>query len=667
MHRLLFDTESDGFVDNATKVHCVVAGDVDTQERMDWKPHGINAALEALDKADVLIGHNIQRHDLPLLAKLYNFRPRPEVVIRDTMICARVIYPNVKDTDKALIAQGKMPAGKKYAGKHTLGSWGYRLGVPKGDYAEEKEREANALGIPAEERAAFVWGQWTPEMHEYALGDRETNTALWDHLRVDKYSQDAIELEHRIAFICSEMEKAGVPFNVEAAERLHVELIGKRDEVERRLAETFGRWYQPVSPDPEKSLFTPKKDSARLGYTAGAPMTKLKLVEFNPGSRDHIARLLAIRGWKPEKFTDGGKPQIDEETVAGIVERYPEFSGIGEYLTVEKRISQLATGKQAWLKTVDDKGLIHGVINPMGTGTSRASHFLPNLGQVPAVKSPYGKECRGLFYAPKGWSIVGADQQGLELRGLAHYLHPLDGGKYSAVVLNGDPHWMHAVAMGLADGERDKHSQLHTIVREDGSKRFIYAYIYGCGDGKAGEIIFTCVNKARLMCGTAGEVVFARFFPDADPGERALRAAGKKVRNDFATKIDGFARLKHKLSAQVSKYGWVPGLDGRRIPIRSEHSALNYMIQSCGAIICKRWVVDSFFELIRRGYKHGWNGQFVFGLWVHDEVQVWVREGLEKEVAEVLVDCARKSGEPYGFRVPLDSEAKEGKSWAETH
>jgi DNA polymerase-1 len=670
MHRLLFDTESNGFVGNATKIHCVAAVDVDTEERLDWKPDNIAGAIEALEKADVLIGHNIQRHDIPLITKLMLWTPRPAVVIRDTMIGARLKYPNVKDTDDDLIRAGKMPPGKKYRGKHTIGAWGYRLGMHKGDYAAVKEAEALAKGIDDPDAIArYVWGEWNQEMHDYMLQDRETNLGLWRHLNLDDYSQPAVELEHRIARVCDEMEKAGVPFDVKAAGELHTKLLTRKHEIEEQLVAQFGSWVKGVSPDPKKCLFEPKKDNAKLGYVKGQPCSKLKVVTFNPGSRDHIAKVLIDRGWKPTAFTPGGKPEINEEVVEGIVARFPEMEGLGEYLMLDKRLSQLADGDTAWLKMVREDGRIHGVINPMGTTTSRAAHMYPNLGQVPNAASPYGPECRALFYAPPGWTIVGCDESGLELRGLAHFLYPLDQGAYAKVVLEGDVHWMHAQVMGLSDQPRDKHNKLHTIIREDGTKRFIYAYIYGCWDHMAGEIVYACLVKARRE-NEEGRLLYEKFFGTREVTESSLKRVGKSMRDAFVTRINGFAKLKHKVSEQFDRFHWLPGLDGRRIPARSDHSALNFMIQSAGAIICKRWVADSFDECCARfkyDFTNPWNGDFVFGLWVHDEVQVWCRNGIEKEIAAILLRNAAAAGEPYGFRVPLGGEAKFGRSWAETH
>ena len=66
--------------------------------------------------------------------------------------------------------------------------------------------------------------------------------------------------------------------------------------------------------------------------------------------------------------------------------------------------------------------------------SQRASHRNPNLAQIPAVRAPYGKECRDLFTVRPGFKLVGADYAGLELRMLAHYMAKFDGGKFAKEV-----------------------------------------------------------------------------------------------------------------------------------------------------------------------------------------------------------------------------------------
>ena len=121
---------------------------------------------------------------------------------------------------------------------------------------------------------------------------------------------------------------------------------------------------------------------------------------------------------------------LDEETIEGAVAKHPTLAGVGEYLMLTKRLSQLTGSKQSLMAAVREDGRIHGSLNPMGTITGRAAHYSPNLAQVPSAKKPYGADFRGLFRMPAGFKLVGADMQGLELRGLAHYLSYFDGGAY---------------------------------------------------------------------------------------------------------------------------------------------------------------------------------------------------------------------------------------------
>ena len=659
--RLLFDTESDGFVGNATKVHCIGIINVETGSELSFGPDQINKACRLLAEASELIGHNIQRHDLPLLRKLGLFTPTPGTTIRDTMVMSRLMRPALKADD---MARGDMPS--QYVGKHSIGAWGYRLGERKGDYAQLRRAEALAHGITDEKAIErYVWGVYNEDMHAYMMQDCRTNFALWKELNPDQYSQDAVQLEHRVSTVCNAMEEAGVPFDTRAAGELHAVLTERKHALETKLKQTFGSWWAPVSPDPTKCIFIPKRDNARLGYLEGYPIKKYKKVDFNPGSRDHIAKVLMDRGWKPTKFTEGGKPQLDEETIAGVASRYPEMDGIGELLMVEKRLSQLMGSKQSLLDSVKEDGRIHGVINPMGTITSRAAHMFPNLGQVPSAKKPFGVDFRRMFRAPAGWKIVGADMSGLELRGLAHYLTPYDNGEYAKVVLTGDVHWANAIAMGLADGERDKENHLHTIVREDGSKRFIYAYVYGAGDLQVGTIVLECLVNARCNAGEAGEALYGKFFgSNLSPSEPVIRAIGRTIRDDFRERIPGYDKFLTLVEEQVYKRNRLRGIDKRIIPVRSVHSAVNFMIQSSGAILCKRWLADSYEEM-QRTFKEG--ADFFYALWVHDEIQVCCKEQIAEPVGEILVRNARKAGEPYGFRVPLDSQYSIGDTWADTH
>jgi DNA polymerase-1 len=639
--RILFDLEANGFLDTVTKVHCIATVDVDTEERRVFGPQEIDAALSYLKSADVLIAHNGLGYDFPVLEKLYGFVVPPRKQ-RDTLVIARLIHPNVKENDSKLnatrLAKKQPPMGDQF-GKHTIEAWGIRLNIPK-------------LHTDIED-----WSQWTPQMQERCEGDRDTNLKLWRFLNPDAYSQDAIVLEHRTARLCKLMTAAGWPFDETAAGNLHADLITKKADCEKRLIDEFKGWTH-------EETFVPKVNNKARGYVKGEPFTKKKWVAFNPGSRQHIERALRERGWEPTEYTPSGQAKLDEDIIESLASEFDQANTLVEFLMLDKRLGALADGKQAWLKHVRN-GKIHAEYNPMGAVTSRASHFNPNIAQVPSSSSLYGHECRALFTTLKGWLMCGADMSGLEGRCLAHYLAKYDGGAYGEVLLRGDPHWAVVRAAGFFDCDRDKANPLHDIIR-NGAKRLFYAMLYGAGAQKLGLIILETCRAARKM-NPEWDYFFKRFFKTENPGKRALQNAGSAVKRSVIEGIDGFSELARSILHALHKRPTLKGIDKRRLPIRSDHAALNTLLQSAGAILCKRWICDAYDALIAAGFRWGWDGDFVFLGWIHDELQVACRDGLGDRIGEMLTSAARQAGEPYGFRTALDSEYKIGRTWADTH
>ena len=299
---------------------------------------------------------------------------------------------------------------------------------------------------------------------------------------------------------------------------------------------------------------------------------------------------------------------------------------------VAKRLGQLATGNQAWLKHVKADGRIHGSVNPCGTVTGRATHANPNVAQVPHVGSPYGQECRELFRAPEGWFEVGVDACGLELRCLAHYLYPYDKGAYAHVILNGDIHTLNQQAAGLPT--------------RNAAKTFIYAFLYGAGD--------KAIGKQLGGDEKVGKQVKNKFLK-ATPAIKMLREA---VKNTLVVEYHG------KIKEWKRKY--LRGLDGRHLHVRSLHSALNLLLQSCGALICKKWICLWEENMIKAGYDHGKDFQFM--AWVHDEGQLSCRtRQIAEEAVRIAQESMRQTQEYYGIRCQLDTEGKIGRNWFDCH
>lgn len=598
--RYIFDIETDGLLDDVTKIHCLAVKNIDTGSGVIFRQHdeptvaNVADGLKLLMDADLIVGHNAIKFDIPVIQKLYPWFTIDPAKVHDTLVLTRLIWSNIKDHDADLMRRGKLPS--KLFGSHSLAAWGHRLGDYKGDFAGP-------------------WDVCTREMLDYCEQDVQVTLTLYQKILSKDYADEAIKLEHDMAWLMAKQERNGFCFDEAKAGDLYAKLSQRRSDLERELKETFGSWEVKL-PD-----FIPKRDNKSMGYRAGVAVPRSKVVEFNPSSRDHIAdRLINLYGWKPTEFTDGGKPKVDEAVIEKL--DYPPCKLLSEYLMVQKRIGQLAEGDQAWLKLVR-KGKLHGSVNTNGAVTGRATHAYPNISQVPSSSSPYGSECRELFTVPEGWTLVGADASGLELRCLAHFMAKWDDGKYGEVLLTGDIHSMNQEAAGLETRPQ--------------AKTFIYAYLYGAGDEKIGKIV------------------------------GAGAAEGKKLKARFLAKTPALKRLKEAVQ-DAARRGHLVGLDGRLVHVRSAHAALNTLLQSAGAIICKKWLVILEERLGVYGFKHGWDGDYAFCAWSHDEVQIACRT---PELATVIADFATKAVEEAGryfrFRCPLAGEAKVGQHWGETH
>jgi DNA polymerase I len=593
---LIFDIETDGLLDEVTKVHCLVIKDTETGEVETYVGEHlgqVKKGLYRLMSGEVISGHNVIKFDIPALQKLYPWFTVDKSKVFDTLVATRLIWANVKETDNVLLKKGTLPG--KLFGSHSLEAWGYRLGNYKGDYKGG-------------------WETFSQEMLDYCVQDVEVTANLYQKILDENYSQQALDLEHNVAWLMAQQERNGFHFDMEKASALLARLVKRRGELERELKDYFGSWEVRL---PE---FIPKVNNKKLGYTKGVPVKKVKVIEFNPSSRDHIAdRLITLYGWKPVDFTEGGKPMVDEVVLSKL--EYPPCKQLTEYLLVQKRISQLHEGGQAWMKC-ERKGKIHGSVNPNGAVTGRATHSYPNVSQVPSSGSPYGHECRELFTVPSGWTLVGADASGLELRCLAHFMAKWDGGKYADVLLGGDIHTENQKAAGLETRNQ--------------AKTFIYAFLYGAGDAKIGSIVG----------GSSGE--------------------GRKLKQKFLRSLPALGRLVEAVQS-AARRGYLVGLDGRKIYVRSSHAALNTLLQGAGAIVCKQWLL-LLEEQLSSQMKHGWDGDYAFCAWSHDEVQIACRTPeIAQKVSEIATLCVTKAGEHFGFRCPLAGESKTGNTWADTH
>lgn len=621
----VFDTETDGLIDEMTTMHyaCVVNA-VNREEFTTTNPEQL---CDHLDQYGVLVGHNIIGFDLPMLYKKFGWKPKPHVIIVDTLWLSRMYHPDIDNG-------------------HSLGAWGERLGNPKTEYYPVMDPEQPVYDSTYTLADAVKDPRWkgsirTHRMCSYCDQDVDVNVdVFWKLVELLKnFTWQSIECETVVALLIQRQMDHGFVFHKEQAEVFHAKLVERIIELEDEVHRSFMPLPKPireVQPTVKKDgtlssvrvkcigdqwpLVIPvpefkQKFGEVLEYTSGA-FTLIEWPEFSLGSRQQIAERLQRAGYKLTKQTEKGNYIIDDVVLqeaadAGI----PEAKPLAEYFLIQK----LEAMVKNWISAAvwhNDQGVwrVHGYVNSMGANTNRMTHSNPNVAQVPAAGSPYGKQCRSLFGCRKGYKLVGCDASGLELRTLAHYM---GDQKYIDTLLTGDIHTANQLAAGLPT--------------RNSAKTFIYAFLYGAGDAKIGSIVG----------GTAKD--------------------GKKLKEKFLESTPALKRLREGVIKAAQDRGWLRGFDGRILRVRSPHSALNTLLQGMGAIVMKYWLIEVAKVADEEGLD--WNPSAN----IHDEGQFEVLEAHVERFMEICTQAFLTISEKLGSKCLLEGEAKVGDTWYDTH
>jgi len=462
----------------------------------------------------------------------------------------------------------------------------------------------------------YDWTRLTPEMLEYCKQDVRVTEQVLSFLEkaLEPFGDTSVDLEHRVQREITQQMSNGWLLD----QRQAFDLVAQLKETQYDLEEKVHEKFKPLPTFVKEIVPKYKKDgnlsSVGLKFlgedwvNVGGTFSRIDWPEFNLGSRKQIGRYLRRFGWKPDKFTENGQAIVDEKVLETVTD-IPEAQLIAEYLMVQKRIAQV----QSWIDAVEDDDRVHGQVNAIGAVTGRMTHSSPNMAQVPAVGVPYGTECRALWIVPEGRKLVGVDASGLELRMLAHYM---DDEEYTNEIINGDIHTTNQRNAGLSTRSQ--------------AKTFIYAFLYGAGDAKIGSIV--------------------------DGSQRT----GAKLRQRFLDNTPALAELRERVST-ASQRGHLRGLDGRCLHIRSEHSALNTLLQSAGAIVMKK-ALAIFSEFAPQ-----WKLDYKLLGSIHDEYQLEARADQADKVGYLMVESIKAAGIAFDLKCPLDGEYKVGNNWAQTH
>ena len=451
-------------------------------------------------------------------------------------------------------------------GGHSLEAWGKTLGFEKGDFHD--------------------FAHYSPEMLEYCKRDTEVTRLVAQKLEVEgkPFKPRAYELECKVRAILDKQKKNGFAFKIQEAMILQAQLQDELHGLERKAEEDF---------DPTEIVLK----------------TKTKYIPFNIASRKQIADRLQAKGWKPKQMTDKGNIIINETVLSTI--DLPEAKMFNRYFLLQKRTGLI----KSWIMASQEDNRVRGSVMTLRTITGRMAHASPNMAQVPAVYSPYGKECRGLWTVDdvSKYRLVGVDASGLELRCLAHYMNDPE---YTNIVLTGDVHTANQERAGLKT--------------RDQAKTFIYAWLYGAGAAKIGKVVG----------GTAKH--------------------GQQLITRFLSNMPALKNLRMWVSKKAAS-GTIPALDGRLLHIRSEHAALNTLLQGAGAIVCKQWLV----HIMERVIKAKLDVRLVAS--IHDEYQFEVAIPDIERFCRITKEAMTQTTKTLKMKCELDCDYKVGKTWAETH
>jgi len=617
--RYVYDIETNGFMPTVDKIWMLVLVNVDTGEvksyvSKDGNPDHftIHEGLNELHKADVIIGHNVIGYDNVVLKHLTGWEPDPHQKVMDTWVLSQL---NQYKRDH----------------KHGLEGWGSKLGYPK---------------LPFDN-----FSEYTDEMLTYCIRDVELNAKVYKYLVeeatkiIAKFPlyRKGIDVEMEFAKIESDIRNKGWMFDMASAQTLLTKINNELNAIESVLEPRIGmRCIKTDGKDEFKEPawrkdgcytvatvrhFGYEQETGRTTRPIEGPYSRISFEQGKVGSIEVAKDWLYSLGWVPDEWNVekiNGKfvnksPKITETSLVNLG---ADAMLLSNYYSIRSRKGILEGWIEAVKQSPDNR--LHGRMWTIGTPTFRCRHEV--VANIPSIDSAYGPEMRSLLICEPGTVIVGADSSGNQMRGLCHYINDND---FTNEVINGDVHQRNA----------DTLSNIHACSRRT-AKPWLYAYLFGAGPAKLGNIL---TGKVNIKIGKDS----ASLFETSIPGLKSIK--------------DKLSSLFEKTSGAFGKdKAFIRGIDGRMVFVSSQHQVLNYLLQTAEGVTCKAAIVYMRDKLNSLGIK------YYFTLHYHDEFALVVEEQYAEQVSALAIEAFTEA--PKWFNINcMGGDAHTGKTYAEVH
>lgn len=627
----VIDLEANGLFDKVTKLHCAVASTLDGKEIRRFDNTQMKEFVEFLKTVDIWVGHNIIQYDIPTVEKVLGYKFTGKKV--DTLLMSRLQNPH-----RTAPPQAK---NKKEAMKvHGLYAWGVRVGIDKPEIE--------------------YWDEYTPEILHRCEEDVRINVATYHALREEGKGQNW-KNAHLMTFTLWEnlwkQEQAGWLLD-EAYIHKSIKLLTHWiDRIDRVLAK-----YLPLTMDileakkdgeynyVRKPFMKSGKYSASVekhydcpGVVSG-PFTRIAFRPIDLGSSAEVKTWMLSQGWEPAEWN------LDDEGN----QRSPKMPKDGEFPGVEGKAGRLyakrakashrRSNMEGWLRLMRDDGRIASRVSGLAD-TRRMKHA--GVANVPNAEAFFGKQMRRSFIAQPGWVLVSADAAACQDRAMSERAND---AAFTKMLLEGkkeDGTDSHSLAMKAVNKVMRKHG-LHEISRGK-AKGYNFAWTFGASDNKLGKMAGGGKDVGEEIRQALREV-----FP-------AKAALIDKVTEEW----EGNAKRRMNKWGKLEYYdGWIKGLDGAPVFIKSGHAVLVYAVQSDEAVYMSA-TYNYANRYLEKYYTPGkdYNVVCVY----HDEISVECRDEIKQEVAALLEKAFDTATKHFKLRVPQIGEAAIGHNWLEVH